>query len=622
MDRLDEKKRRLIGVLETLLLSWLGTYGVCYVSSLVSGTYLSNGILSLAVFIVLYEAWKITLQEFANKEKGKAKKKHIIYAWTIAFLVALTLVMGYQLRMNGMTECGFRGKGMIVVRSVFLSMAVFPFSNRLVGLADQCKAGVFKQHGEKMWCGKKVFLICWGILFLSWIPVFMAYYPAVMAYDFHRQSGEAISGFIWFNSHHPLIHTWLIWLFFQIGNALGSLQAGMACYSIFQMLLLSASLSYAAVMVYRLTKRRWALVATVLFFGLFPFVSILSVGATKDVIFSALFVIFVNLLIEREVVRSGRSDWKLDVVIVLEGILMCMFRNNALYAVAAFSIVFVLLAARRERLRVLAMCLILIVGSKGALEGIQLALGTSIHGSDVEKYSVLMQQFARVGYYHGKELDQETYNLLNTYVTDTYWENYYAPLADSVKGSIGVDNYVNTWKGNMPEVIRAWAKIGLKYPNEYIDAFLCLTSGFWFIDDVTWAEVLGYGPEERMGALHTFNSTVSEQIPEGILHESKLPRLESMLEETVSSNSFYRWPVVSNLFKPALYCWILFLSFLLFIYTKQRKQYLVLCYPLLYLMTMFLGPVVQVRYVLPLIVTTPVILAMWKTISEKEVDKV
>ena len=130
-----------------------------------------------------------------------------------------------------------------------------------------------------------------------------------------------------------------------------------------------------------------------------------------------------------------------------------------------------------------------------------------------------------------------------------------------------------------------------------------------FIDDVTWSEVLGSGVEGRMGALHTYNSTVSEMIPEGIEHETKFPWLETRLEEIISGNSFYNWPVISNLFKPAFYCWILLLTFIMSFYNREKKKIAVTLLPLLYLATMFLGPVVQVRYVLPIITVVPVMLA-------------
>ena len=175
---------------------------------------------------------------------------------------------------------------------------------------------------------------------------------------------------------------------------------------------------------------------------------------------------------------------------------------------------------------------------------------------------------------------------------------------------VGVFVYNDTWAPSISQMLIDWVKIGLKYPNEYLDAFLILNSGYWFWDDVTWAEVFGSGLEGRMGALSTYTSSTSEEIPQGIAHVSKFPALESALEELVSANCFYDWTVISNFFKPCFYCWALLLTVIASFYMKHKKKILVTLLPLVYLMTMFLGPVVQVRYVLPIIVIIPLMLGV------------
>lgn len=603
----DAKNQNL---LFSVICSFAGTYGIGYLSSLVAGNLFTNSFLSLGTFsalaFLLYHTWN----DLAQTYDRKSKIRRICFAYFTAFFFAITLVFGYQLRAAGMTECGLRGKGLIILRSLLLACSIFPFTNLLYKWSENVKAAPGKAS-DKDKSHLKVFLLCWAVTFLCWIPVFLAYYPAILGFDFHRQSQEAMKGFIWFNSYQPLAHTLLIWVAFQIGNVFGSLQTGMAFYSIFQMLVFSAACAYSCNIVYRLLSRKWPVVLLTLFYALFPYNSILSVGVTKDVLFSALFLVFVCLFVERTFLADERKQRLLDILWVLEGIVMMLFRNNALYAVAVFMIFYFFMSDKKQRMRIVVMALCLIIGGKGALEGLQLGLGAVGRGSQVEIFSVPIQQFARVGFYHGDNLDEETYALVNTYVPEEYWSYYNPPLSDTVKNSVGMYVFNETWKGHYGTMLRAWAKVGLKYPNEYIDAFLLLTCGYWFMDDVTYAEVLGSGVEGRMGALHTYYSTVSEVIPEGIDHESKFPWLEQKLEEIVSGNSFYNWPVLSNLFKPAFYCWILLLTVLLCFFNREKKKLMTTLLPLIYLATMFLGPVVQIRYALPVIITVPVMLAMF-----------
>lgn len=608
--QISDSQRQKAGILLQVILAWLGTYGISYMCELQKETLFSNGIFSLLVFGAVWILIRLTWKDIGKLQVGKERRRRLIYSGVTALLFSLCLLMGWQLRSLGITEGGFAGKGLLLLRSCFLSVAIFPLSYALFWWGDRVKNSE-SAKAQKLWKNGQCFLVIWLFIILAWIPSFLAYYPAIMSYDFHRQSGEALKGFIWFYDYQPLAHTWLIWLFLQIGKMAGSYQTGMACFSLFEILVLSASCAYACVILYRLVKKKWALVALALFYGFFPYYSVLAVCTTKDVIFTALFQVFVCLLLERIFFAEGKRRLLVDVVWILEGILTVLFRNNALYALAVFMTLFGILSAKKQRLRMLVMALILVIGGKGALEGVRMALGTEIRANMVEMFSVPIQQFARVGFFHGHEMDEETAALLNQYVPWELWEHYNPPLADTVKATVGAISFDTSWEGHYGEVFLNWAKLGIKYPNEYIDAFLALTNGYWFLDDVTWAEVLGVGLEGRMGAVYTYMSSSTDVLPEGIPHESKWPAMERFLEEIVSANAFYKWPVLSNLFKPAFWCWGLWLTILLCLYTKCKKAFRISLLPLIYLGTMFLGPVVQVRYILPIIAAVPLMIAAW-----------
>lgn len=610
MSQFLKNKKKAVLCIVMIALAWIGTYGINYICSLVCGYLFPFSIFSVAVFAALFVLLKYTWENISKIADRASKRHRLIYSFLTALLFSVLLIIGYQLKATGMTECGFLGKGLIFLRGLCLTVSVFPFSNYLFFLLEKIGGEYWEKKSAKVWKNRNVFFLGCVIPFLCWIPVFLAYYPAVMAYDFHRQSQEAVRGFIWFNSYQPLAHTWLIWLFLRIGTLFGSYQIGMAFYSLFQMLVLAVACGYSCMTVYRLLKKKWPVILMILFFGLFPFISILSVCVTKDIIFSALFLIFMSLFIDRHFLSDEKKQKWMDVIWVLEGILMILFRNNAIYAVAVFAVFYLIMGVIKQRLRILILCILLVVGGKGALEGLQFALGTTIRGSKLEMYNVPIQQMARVGYYHGDTMDEDTYELLNTYIPEKYWSTYNPPLGDTVRWPLGNDIYDTVWKGHMGEVLSAWAKIGMKYPNEYIDAFLVLNAGYWFLDDITWAEVFGSGLENRMGALSTYTSSTSEVIPEGIAHETKFPALENILENIVSANCFYQWPILSTLFKTATYCWMLLLTLIGCMYIKSRKKTLTVLLPTIYLATMFLGPVVQLRYVLPVIMIMPMMFAL------------
>ena len=610
------KKKVYIAVI--LLASFLGTYGIGYVCGLIVGTQFSNGIISAAAVAVNYVMLKQAWEMLKLLDDKKTKKKRLIYSFGLSMFFCVLLIWGYQLKANGYTDPGFKGKGLTLLRAMCLSLVVWPFSNYFFGWLEKISIAKEEKVNEKPWKSKYVFLLSWFIIFACWIPVFLAYYPAIMTYDFHRQSIEAVRGFIWFNSYQPLAHTWLIWLFFNIGQALGGYQTGMALYSIFQMLVFSVACAYSCSVIYRLVKSKLLVSITILFFGVFPFISVLALSVTKDILFSALFLIFICLFLERSYFSCGKKQIIIDMLWILEGIIMMLYRNNAIYAVAVFAVIYLFVGVKKQKFRIFVICIILVVGGKLGLEGVQAWIGTEIRGSKIEMFSVPLQQFCRVGLYHQDELDDEYYRAIDTYVPNDYWDEYNPPLSDTIKIGIAQDVFPYTWEGHYSEMFRDWFKVGLKYPNTYIDAFLELTAGYWFFDDVTWAEVLGYGVETRMGALYTYNATISEEIPEGIEQDSKIPFLERWLEEIVSGNCFFKWPLISNLFKPALYSWALLLLVISAVYLKERKKASIMMLPLIYLGTMFLGPVVNVRYILPIMVIIPMMFAM--LLSHKEFE--
>lgn len=594
--------------------AFLGTYGVSYLMNLRGGVEFSYSVFTLLLMgalAVLLGRLENSLREITDR---KVLRRRVAWGALLSLFFGVLMIAGYQLQWLGYTEPGFRGKARLLLRGACVAIAVFPFANAIFAATERLPECKTVSAGKK-WRKPIVFMAGWFGIWLCWIPVWLAYYPVIMSYDFHKQSLEALLGLQYFNNHHPLAHTFLIWLFRNLGEALGSYETGYAWFSLFQQMIVSAVLGYACVMVYRLTGRKWATVLSGLFFGLFPLVSVFVMCTTKDVLFGAFFVLFILLFVERVYfVGSSQTAGKrravlTDVLWVLSGILMMLFRNNALYAMMLFGILYLILCGRRERLRAFILTALLIVGGKGTLTGLQ--AGFHAHfGSDIEKYSVIYQSMARVGQRQLGNLSPETYALLDNYVTQECWESYNPPLADTIKAAVQKTN-MNERKSwdDMGRVFSAWVKIGLQYPNEYMDAFLDLTRGYWFPDDTSHAEMLGVGLEERMGLLYTYNSAAEESLP-GMRHISKFPWLENQLEKLLSANEYYRYPVISGLFKPAFWCWLLLLCTVCFMYTRQRKKLLISLYPICYFATMLLGPTAIVRYIFPILLLAPVLLAL------------
>jgi len=529
-------------------------------------------------------------------------RRTILFAFIFGALFGISLIAGYQLKLYEMTIPGVKGKMLIILKGCLLSLLFLPVTYMLFRMLD----------GKRVKAGSgsvKAYFITWIIIWLCWFPAFLAYYPAIMSYDFHRQFGEAVKGYIWFYEYQPLVHTFLIRIFYLLGVKLGNVATGMAAFAVFQSLILSSSVSAGISYIYRKSGLLSAVIWTLLF-ALLPFNPVLAISITKDILFSAFFCFLVLIIIRME----EQITPVLCAAFVVIGILNILFRNNAAYALVFLVPAF--LAGQKEvRIKLISasLALIMVIGGLGCKNAIRDTMH-AIPGDEIEKFSVPIMQMVRVIKYQEDNLTSEQNEILHRYIDEKSWGEYYAPIADSAKSYAGMYKS-DEWINGGSRLIKDYLTIGKAYPNDYIDAFLALTAGYWSLFDRTHAEMLEFGDDSDLGLLYTFNASSNDAYPEGIPSHSYLPSVEKWYSHVVNGNSYYSWPVISLLMKPAFYFWLFVYVCMAALYKKSRKSIAVLAYPLFYLMTMFLGPCVNFRYMYPFIVVLPVLVSF--VLSEK-----
>ena len=89
------------------------------------------------------------------------------------------------------------------------------------------------------------------ILLCCWLPWFLYNFPGVMTPDSISQYSQAM-GLTGYSDHHPFAHTLLIKLLLSMGMALfDNVYAAIACYTVFQMVLMALLLCYCICILYR-----------------------------------------------------------------------------------------------------------------------------------------------------------------------------------------------------------------------------------------------------------------------------------------------------------------------------------------------------------------------------------
>lgn len=538
------------------------------------------------------------------------------FAWGVPF--ALSCVLGWRLVHEG-TVFGPGGSAAAYAGSFFLFLletavlsvpsavlAAFVMRGRRVpGTAAENRQEAEDASEE---CSRRpiwqVWLFYSLLIFLCWMPVFLAYYPSVFAYDAEGQLYQVLAGD--YSTHHPLLHTLFLGAFFRLGIALGSCSAGMAVHSVVQMALMAGTFGWALSFLYQRRVPGWGRVLLFLFFSFFPATPVLAMSTTKDVLFAAFVLLYTLCLYRMACGRDVRQGGKAQAVYIVVGVLMLLFRNNAVYAfIVSVPIVYAGLA---ERKRMYLRMTLLVFALFGICAFSLKAVTHAQSGSPREMLSVPLQQMARTRVKAEEEIDPSLRQELEKYIPSEWVFAAYNPhLADPVKNRAVIHD-------DPAGLIKTWIRLGLQHPAIYIDAFLDNSLGLWYLWDTSHAQVYGIGTESGFGYLSTDNRTM----PAGfeVEEHSLLPGLRVFMERIVSDNAYGRIPVVRLLFAPALYWWLLYLCLVTALYRKRYREILPVVFLVAYCLTLLLSPTVLVRYIYPLLVTIPVILPCLMTTED------
>lgn len=354
--------------------------------------------------------------------------------------------------------------GFLLFREIFLALGEY----------------VLKQPEKKPYSPNKrdkwVLLGAWGCLAGIYLVVFYAFlYPGILTPDSMSQITQALRG--QYTNHHPVLHTLLIRLCLSFGNCVfGSVNAGVAVYSVCSAALLSLCFAYVICTVYQLTRRKAPVILALLFYALVPVHIIYSVTVWKDVPFAIAVTAFA-VSSYRLVRRFGRSNGCDLAVFLLSGTGMCLLRSNGWLAFAISAVVFVLLLGKREKKLSLLLILIL-CGSFVVKHPLLNAMGVR-QPDTVEALSIPLQQISRV-VADGKPLTQEEQRLLNQVVDIEQIHETYVPwLSDPMKDLIrttGDQTYIARNKGAF---LKLYLQLGMRNPRCYLAAWVDQTKGYW-----------------------------------------------------------------------------------------------------------------------------------------------
>lgn len=448
------------------------------------------------------------------------------------------------------------------------------------------------------------YLLCAAILFCCWVPAWLSLFPGAFAYDAYTEWQQVRDSMI--TSHHPVLH--VLWVGGCLEGAyavFGSYNLGIAFYTGIQMLLLAGALAYTIRFFQEFHLPDVFCWIALLFYGFSPVIQLFAVSTTKDVLFSAAQLLFLLSLI-RICFRRAQffQSRKQKAFFGIFAFLTTVLRNNGFYIVVAVLV-----------------CMIFVCKKYGkqllpVLLGIGVAYGvyagpfySMLHvelGGVEEMLSVPIQQMARVHQYDYASLEEQDLELLYEVLPQKYLDTYRATVSDFVKRGFQREAF----EAQKKEIFKLWCKWGLGHPLTYLNSFLINTVDFWYPNAV----VDGY--RDAYGRSSYFDYQVNEPGEAIIL----LPMFHQYYEAISYDIKVQEMPFAFLVLSPGWYLVVTLAIFGYWLRCKKQKFLLPAVMFILTMLTVLLGPVALVRYVLILYYAFPVLLALFFCGESLEAD--
>lgn len=411
-----------------------------------------------------------------NKNQGK-KSSHSKLSYLFAGLFSLATTLANYSLFSRMAESG----GLHIVTAILASVLTFAsgiivFKNVLLVTRNFS----IKTSKKLTDSPRKVFLICFLIFSLiDLLVLFLCCYPGSLTPDSIDEIGQILSGS--YSNHHPFYYTILIYPFIQLGtNVFHDINIGVAFFNVFQILILSAAFAYSISTLFHIGVSKKVLFILTVVLAILPYNIIFSFTVWKDVMFAALFLIFIVTLYRYfyDLRLFEKSKIPQLTLLFFSGLTVCLLRSNALIAIVVSIIIFFIIF--RKHYVKLGIILIVIIASAFILKRPVLSLIGVTQTDTIESLSIPSQQIARTIKYKYNKISEEDINLINNLADSKELAEAYTPtISDPVKNTVRKYNNQKYIKEHAVDLIMLYLKLGTQHPVQYLTAWIEQTKGYW-----------------------------------------------------------------------------------------------------------------------------------------------
>lgn len=547
------------------------------------------------------------------KELIKEKKfKYIYFFWMI---ISIQFVIGTNLQNRGYSIANFIDLIISVIKILILNVIFVVLHYCVLELYKKVKIKIKNKksekvekeqidtnHDKKEENGIKIknkLFIYFLIIIVCWIPTLLAFYPTILNYDAPQQIVMFTKNKM--TADNPILSTILMGGLYTIGFLMNNTAVGMFLYSVVQMSIMAIIFAYAVKFIEKKTHKKWIRNVSIIFYALFPYNQLFPLMTTKDTLFAGLVLFFIILLYEfMEEKKSNISNY---IYVILIGVLMLLFRNNAVYAfVATVPFLFLILFKNKKQLKKILVLFFLIIVFYQISYNVLLTLTNAKQISKRATTSIFSQAIGKLCREKADELTDEEKEEIDYYFQD------YKLLAKKYKSNISdtanrLIMYENIEKDKM-KFANFMIGLGKKYPMVFVDSCLNTIRGYWYISDNSFCNI--YKSKEK-GCLELTFSKVYKNGEYDIKKNSYFPALEKFYKDLLAKNYYLNIPILYIVFQPGFYLYILLACLLYSLYIGDKNKLIGELFLLLYFLTCFLGPCAIIRYIYAVIVCVPIL---------------
>lgn len=337
------------------------------------------------------------------------------------------------------------------------------------------------------------------IIFLFMLPLFLLNFPGTMTVDSFDQLDQA-RGLAAYSDHHPWVHTMIIKALYSLGFAIsGSVYGGIASYTLFQMLIVAMAVAYAIESMTEGSdpsdvRGRRIRILMASGFVIYPYNLAYSITMWKDVLFSAAVLVLTVTVYRIYVTGSQKEESECvknrDLVLfVISSLGMCLLRHNGLYAYILMMLIILVyecvgIKKRTDKKSGSKRILKVLIATITTLTAVVLVRGPVQRVYNVEagdfahNIPIPLQQIGRVVYDRCELTDKDWESIKKINTVEFIWEEYTPGGADPMMQWVvfGDGEYLKSHKA---EYIALWLRLGVKYPEEYLRAYIDQTKGYY-----------------------------------------------------------------------------------------------------------------------------------------------